>query len=170
MQMEMQRRMEAGYDCVNAGAPARVASLAALFRRERKPVVHIGHRDEDAASAFHIDAVGHAAMPCAEAKADEPVFLKTTSSGFALTDLTDYLRMAGITKLVVTGAVAGFCIDSTVRAGADLGFEMTVVRDAVIGFALPAAKLSARTIFDVTMAQLEADFARVVEAETVDAL
>jgi len=64
----------------------------------------------------------------------------------------------------VTGAVAGFCVNSTVRAGADLGFSMVVVRDAVIGFDLPAAGLSARLIFDVTMAHLEADFARVVES------
>ena len=52
-----------------------------------------------------------------------------------------------------------------VRAGADLGFRMTVVRDAVLGFDLSG--LPARTIFDVTMAHLEADFATVLDTSAI---
>ncbi|MBB4000076.1 isochorismatase family protein [Aureimonas pseudogalii] len=81
-----------------------------------------------------------------------------------------FIRTRRSAVLIVTGAVAGFCVNSTVRAGADLGFAMTVVRDAVIGFDLPEADFSARVIFEVTMAHLEADFATVVEtASIVDA-
>lgn len=164
MQMEMQRRIESGADHVNSAAPLRIAALSDAFRRRGWPVVHVRHRDADPASPFHTDAAGHAPMPCDAAREGEPVFLKTTSSGFASTDLAPYLRGNGISDLVVTGAVAGFCVNSTVRAGADLGFRMTVARDAVLGFGLRSAGLSARTIFDVTMAHLEADFARVVDA------
>ncbi|MDP3339641.1 isochorismatase family protein [Frigidibacter sp.] len=167
MQMEMQHRIEGGRDCVNASAPAKIAALAAAFRERRQPVLHIRHRDSDPASPLHADAAGYPPMACAEATAGEPVFLKTTSSGFASTDLAAWLRDHGITDLAVVGAVAGFCVNSTVRAGSDLGFTMTVVSDAVIGFDLPSAGLSARTIFDVTMAHLEADFARVVEASAL---
>lgn len=106
-------------------------------------------------------------MPCAEAVDGESIFFKNTSSGFASTNLEAHLRSNGITDLVVTGAVAGFCVNSTVRNGADLGFKMTVVRDAVIGFDLASAGQSARTIFDVTMAHLEADFAKVVDTSAV---
>lgn len=164
MQLEMQRRIDEGRDCVNPDAPARIEALARLFRRNGNPVIHIRHRDADPASPFHPDAAGYPAMTCAEALEGEPVFLKTTSSAFASTGLAACLGGKGITDLVVTGAVAGFCVNSTVRAGADLGFNMVVVRDAVIGFDLPAAGLTARVIFDVTMAHLEADFARVVES------
>ncbi len=48
------------------------------------------------------------------------------------------MRERGITHLVVVGAVAGFCVNSTVRAASDLGFAVTVVTDAVIGFDLPS--------------------------------
>lgn len=167
MQMEMQHRIEAGMDCVNPDAPDRIAALAEAFRRKGMPILHIRHRDEDAASAFHQSAAGFSVMPCAEACDDEPVFLKRTSSGFASTDLASHLRAEGITDLVVTGAVAGFCVNSTVRNGADLGFKMTVVRDAVIGFDLPDAGLSAKVIFDVTMAHLEADFAQLVDTSDI---
>ena len=39
--------------------------------------------------------------------------------------------------------------------------------DALLGFDLPSAGLSAAVIFDVTMALLEADFAAVVESAEV---
>lgn len=167
MQMEMQHRIEGGRNCVNPAAAAVIAGLAHAFRERGQPVIHIRHRDADPASPLHADAAGYPPIACAEAVAGEPVFLKTTSSAFASTDLAAWLRDRGITDLVVTGAVAGFCVNSTVRAGADLGFTMTVVSDAVLGFDLPGAGLSARTIFDVTMAHLEADFARLVEASTL---
>lgn len=167
MQMMMQQRIDAGRDCVNPDASTHVAELAGAFRQKRWPVIHIRHRDDDPASPLHPEAPGYPPMPCAEALDDEPVFLKRTSSGFASTDLEAYLRKKLITDLVVIGAVAGFCVNSTVRTGADLGFKMTVASDAVIGFDLPSANLPALTIFDVTMAHLGAGFAEVVETSSV---
>lgn len=164
MQMMMQDRMAAGRDHVNPGAPDKIAALAGAFRRDGRPVIHIRHRDDDPSSPLHPDAPGYQPMACAQALDNEPVFVKTTSSGFASTGLEACLRQEGITGLAVTGAVAGFCVNSTVRSGADLGFTMSVVRDAVLGFDLPAANLSAQAIFDVTMALLEADFATLTES------
>lgn len=167
MQMDMQNRIEAGRDCVNPDAPERIAALADAFRRQGLPVLHVRHSENDPNSAFHPDAAGYQPMACDHALEGEPVFVKTSSSAFATTDLANFLNGRGLTELFVSGAVAGFCVNSTVRAGADLGFRMTVVRDAVLGFDLPAAGQSARTIFDVTMALLEADFARMVDSAAV---
>ncbi|MEB6378582.1 isochorismatase family protein [Leclercia adecarboxylata] len=36
--------------------------------------------------------------------------------------------------------MAGFCVNATVRMGADLGLQMTVLRDAVISFELEQQK------------------------------
>lgn len=167
MQMEMQFRIDAGRDCVNPNAPARIAVLSDAFRKNGRPVIHIRHSAADPASPFHADAAGYPPMPCAEAIEGERIFLKQTSSGFASTKLEAHLREQGITELLVTGGVAGYCVNSTVRAGADLGFKMTVIRDAVIAFDLHDARLSARTVFDVTMAHLESDFAEIVDSAAV---
>jgi len=167
MQMDMQHRLDSGREHVNPEAPGNIAALAAAFRQKRQPVIHVRHRDDDPASPMHPGNAGYGPMPCDEAMEDEPVFIKTTSSAFASTHLEQHLRNAGITSLVVTGAVAGFCVNSTVRAGADLGFKMTVVRDAVLGFDLPDAGISAQAAFDVTMAFLEADFARIEDTSAV---
>lgn len=103
-------------------------------------------------------------MPCAEAVPGEPIFEKSTSSAFASTDLEAHLKANGITDLVVTGAVAGFCVNSTVRAGSDLGLNMTVVTDAVLGFELAQDAPSAQTIFDATMALLDGEFATLAQS------
>lgn len=167
MQREMERRIAAGRDCVNPDAGARIADLIAGFRRVGWPVVHVRHASHQAGAALHPASPFYPAMDCAEAREGEAVFVKAGSSGFAGTELEAHLRAEGIGRLVVVGAVAGFCVNTTVRGGSDLGFAVTVVRDAVIGFDLPEAGLSARVIFDVTMAHLAADFAVVADAAAV---
>lgn len=56
------------------------------------------------------------------------------SSGFANTDLDMQLKKHGIHKLIVIGLVAHTCIEATVRFAAELGYEVTVIRDAVADY------------------------------------
>lgn len=165
MQMDMQARLDAGRDCVNPGAGPRIAALLARFRAAGAPAIHVRHHDSDPASPMHPSAPGAAPMPCAAALPGEPVFVKSTSSAFASTGLEAHLRAAGIEEIVLCGAVAGFCVNSTARAGSDLGFRVVIARDAALGFDLPG--MSARLLFDATMALLAADFAAVVDSETL---
>jgi nicotinamidase-related amidase len=53
------------------------------------------------------------------------------SSGFANTDLDLQLKKHGIERLIVIGLIATTCVDSTVRFAAELGYDVTVVRDAI---------------------------------------
>lgn len=52
------------------------------------------------------------------------------SSGFANTDLDLQLKRHGVQKLIVIGLVATTCVEATVRFAAELGYEVTVVKDA----------------------------------------
>ncbi len=56
------------------------------------------------------------------------------SSGFANTDLDLQLKKYGIHKLIVIGLIAHTCVESTVRFAAELGYEVTVVKDATAGY------------------------------------
>jgi ureidoacrylate peracid hydrolase len=56
------------------------------------------------------------------------------SSGFANTDLDVQLKKHGIHKLIVIGLIATTCVDSTVRFAAELGYDVTMVRDATASF------------------------------------
>jgi nicotinamidase-related amidase len=56
------------------------------------------------------------------------------SSGFANTDLDLLLKTHGIHQLIVIGLLAHTCVESTVRFAAELGYQVTVVRDATASY------------------------------------
>ena len=56
------------------------------------------------------------------------------SSGFANTDLDLQLKKQGIHKLIVIGLIAHTCVEATVRFAAELGYEVTVVKDATASY------------------------------------
>ena len=56
------------------------------------------------------------------------------SSGFANTDLDLQLKKHGIHRLIVIGLIAHTCIEATVRFAAELGYDVTVVKDAVADY------------------------------------
>ena len=56
------------------------------------------------------------------------------SSGFANTDLDLQLKKHGIHQLIVIGLIAHTCVESTVRFAAELGYEVTLVKDATADY------------------------------------
>ena len=56
------------------------------------------------------------------------------SSGFANTDLDLRLKQKGITHVIVVGLLANTCIESTARYASELGYHVTLVRDATAAF------------------------------------
>jgi ureidoacrylate peracid hydrolase len=56
------------------------------------------------------------------------------SSGFANTDLDLLLKRHGIRKLIVIGLIVHTCVEATVRFAAELGYDVTVVRDATADY------------------------------------
>ena len=56
------------------------------------------------------------------------------SSGFANTDLDLQLKKHGIHQLIVIGLIAHTFIEATVRYAAELGYQVTVVKDATADY------------------------------------
>ncbi|HET6977365.1 MAG TPA: isochorismatase family cysteine hydrolase [Pyrinomonadaceae bacterium] len=56
------------------------------------------------------------------------------SSGFANTDLDLLLKKHGIQQLIVIGLIAHTCLEATVRYAAELGYDVTVVKDATADY------------------------------------
>ena len=56
------------------------------------------------------------------------------SSGFADTDLDLLLKRHGVQKLIVIGLIAHTCVEATVRYAAELGYEITVIKDATADY------------------------------------
>jgi nicotinamidase-related amidase len=60
------------------------------------------------------------------------------SSGFASTDLDLQLKQFGVSRIVLIGMVANTCLEATGRYGMELGYHVTLVRDATAAFSREA--------------------------------
>jgi ureidoacrylate peracid hydrolase len=56
------------------------------------------------------------------------------SSGFANTDLDLLLKRRGIHRVIVVGLIAHTCVESTVRFAVELGYDVTLVKDATADY------------------------------------
>ncbi len=61
-----------------------------------------------------------------------------SSSGFANTDLDLQLRQHGITHLILIGLIANTCVETTAKFAVELGYHVTLVRDATAALSFEA--------------------------------
>lgn len=168
----MADRIRAGRETATPDAPDRIAALLAHARDRGMPVIHVLHDDPHPDSPFRKGEPGAASMPCAVPLPEETVLWKHGSSAFHGTGLDAHLKAQGITELVAAGAVAAFCVTSTVRQASDLGYRVLLPQDALLGFDLPAhdgGRIDAGTVFRVTLSLLGADFATLTTVEALAA-
>lgn len=153
---------------IEAGERAR--KLAEAFRSKAFPVIHVQHLSTRPGATFFVPGTkGVEIHPCVAPHEGEAVIRKNFPNSFRDTPLLQHLRDKKITRLVVAGMMTQMCIDSTVRAATDLGFECLLAHDACAtkslsfgGVAVPAASVQA-----VFLAALNGLFARV---QSVDEL
>ena len=136
-------------------AAKNAARLLEKFRKEHKPVIHIQHNFKAFSGIYGL----------VKPIDGEKVIQKEKPSSFLGTDLLEYLQENEITHLVVAGMMTHMCVDTTVRACQDHGFEVTVIDDACATMALKhdGKKIDAETVHAVYMASLDEMFAKVVK-------
>jgi nicotinamidase-related amidase len=86
-----------------------------------------------------------------------------TSSGFSNTNLDTILKQKGITRVILVGLIANTCLESTGKYAVDLGYHVTLVRDATAA-ASPEAMRCAHDINGPTYAHAILTTAEVVAA------
>ncbi|CAG8956846.1 hypothetical protein HYFRA_00012301 [Hymenoscyphus fraxineus] len=69
-------------------------------------------------------------------KGDVVVSKHWCSSSFQNTDLEYQLRQRGVQSLVMGGMTANTCLESTARYAYELGFNVTLLKDATAGFSV----------------------------------
>jgi len=134
-------------------AAAAASRLLAAWRDRRAPVVHVQHVwDAPGAEFFQPGTPGVEIHPSVAPGAGETLVTKSEPNAFLGTGLEAHLRglAAEPVELVVAGMMSSMCVDATVRAAADLGFEVTVAHDACAaadlvfgGVRVPAAQVHA---------------------------
>jgi nicotinamidase-related amidase len=86
------------------------------------------HLDERA--PLHPSQAGWPIYAAIAPQAGEPIVDKTHSDSFWDTNLQAILNDLGVQKLIVAGMQTDYCVDTTCRRAASLGYEVTLVGDA----------------------------------------
>jgi nicotinamidase-related amidase len=112
-------------------AAQNAAELLQCFRDHALPTVHIQHVSLAPDATFFISGWWgsdiHDITPHYEG---EPLVQKHYPNAFRETDLLSMLREWDIERVIITGMMTHMCVDATVRAAADHGFQVIVAEDA----------------------------------------
>ncbi|MEV9639786.1 cysteine hydrolase family protein [Mammaliicoccus sciuri] len=113
-------------------AAANAAKVLEWFRKNNKEnIFHVQHIAGDPSLGFFLpDTEGAEILETVQPLENENIIVKHFPNSYLKTDLESKLRENGVTKVVVVGMMTHMCIDATVRASVDLGFETTLIEDA----------------------------------------
>ena len=153
----------------NAEADANGLALLDAWRARGRPIIHVRHDSVSEGSTLAAGQPGNAFRPGFGPQGDEPVVSKSVNAAFIGTDLDLRLRRLGAAHLVVFGISTDMCVSTTVRVGANLGWDMVLVGDACDCFDMPDGAggiIPAREIHAAHVATLGFEFARL--ARTAD--
>jgi len=140
------------------------------FRETGEPIVHMQHIwDGPDAPFFKKGTAGTEIYPLVAPADGETVIQKDEANSFLGTALEEKLRADGIDELVVAGMMSSMCVDATVRAGADLGFGMTVIHDgcAAPNLEFGGKAVSGPDVHAAFMAALGSGYATLVTSDEV---
>ena len=153
----------------NPECEANIAALVTEWRERRQPVVFVRHDSTEPASPFRPGEPGNALRDFLDGEPDLLVAKSVNSSFEGSPDLAGWLRSERIERIAVCGVQTNMCCESTARAGADRGFDVTFVLDATHTFDIPAhdggGTITADELARVTASNIEDEFGRVVSTE-----
>lgn len=130
--------------------------LLSHFRKHSLPVIHIRHISNRPGSTFFLpDTEGADIHQCVSPTGGEEIVRKHFPNSFFQTNLLNLLKSKEITNLVICGMMTHMCVDATVRAAKDLGYNSVLIEDAC---ATKDLKFKERTVkaTDVQIAFLSA--------------
>lgn len=122
-------------------AARRAAALLQCFRQHGGRHLHIQHESTRPGATFFLRGTPGIAIHDSVAHFEgEPLVVKHYPNAFRETHLLQLLRDWDIQRLVLCGMMTHMCVDATVRAAADFGFQVIVAADACATRALAYAE------------------------------
>ena len=143
-----------------------------VFRAAGLPVLHMRHVWDAPDAAFMRPGTPGVEINDRVAPTEgETVLQKAEPNSFVDTGLESALRGRDVDEVVVAGMMTSMCVDSTVRAAVDLGFEVTLVHDACAAPDLEfgGTAVDGRTVHAAFVAALADGYAAPVAAASVAA-
>ncbi len=134
------------------------------FRENNLLVAHVQHIATRPTATFFIpNTVGAEIHDNVKPSGNEKRVIKHYPNSFKETNLLDFLISNNITDLVICGMMTHMCIDATVRAAKDFGFNITLIGDACAtkDLEINGEKVSAENVHNSFLAALSYFYATV---------
>jgi nicotinamidase-related amidase len=131
----------------------RAAQLARAFREQGLPVVLVNvsgrapGRTDAGIPKFSFPADWTELVPELDQSPGDHIVTKQRWGAFLGTSLDDYLRQRGVTQVVLAGVATSVGVESTARSAYDLGYNVTLVVDAMTDRDADAHRHSVEKIF-----------------------
>lgn len=121
----------------NPDVDANGLALLAAWRSVGRPIIHVRHDSVTPGSTLAPGAPGNAFRPGFDPLTGEALVTKGVNSAFIGTDLDLRLKRLGARHVVAFGISTDMCVSTTIRTGANMGWDMILVPDASDCFELP---------------------------------
>ncbi|MGX8266150.1 cysteine hydrolase family protein [Anaerostipes caccae] len=140
-----------------------IKDLLKDFRKQDLPVIYIRHESING-TFLTINTDGVQIHNDIKPLDTETVIVKHYPNSFYETNLQNKLVENGVTELVVCGMMTHMCIDTTIRAAKDYGYELTLISDGCATKELEwnGDYIPADTVQSIFMASLNQKFANVI--------
>lgn len=147
-----------------------IRRLLALWRQKNWPVLHIKHDERTTTSSYHTHGPWNGIKAEVAPIAGETIITKEQNSAFIGTQLDEVLKAMSVTRFVLTGVVIHNSMDATIRTGKALGYTIILPSDATTAVPVKGRdgkSWDAATVYDLTLAILDGEYADVTTSDEV---
>jgi len=154
----------------STAAGENTSGLIDLCRKKSIEIIHVQHVSVRSGAVFFLPGTAgvefhHMVKPAA----GEKIIIKNHANSFRDTDLNAYLKSQNISGLVITGMMTHMCVDSTVRAAFDLGYQCILAADccATRSLKIGTREIPAEDVQYSFLAALDNSFCRVMKKDDI---
>lgn len=154
----------------NRNAEEIAGKVLQLWRELGLPVFHIRHSSTNPNSLLHERNDGFEFNENVLPLKNEMIITKTVNSAFIGTNLKEILDRNNIKTLVIAGITTNHCVSTTTRMAGNFGYEVYLLSDVTACFdriGINGEKYDAELIHLTTLANLNEEFAKVVDSENL---
>lgn len=157
----------------NPQSEQRIAELLAAWREARLPIFFTLHDSREDASPLKLSLESGKSMPGLEPRPGEVVVVKDVNSGFTGTSLELKLRRCGVSRVVVAGYFTNMCVETTVRAAGNMGYDTYLAHDACAAgnrAGINGEMFDAEQVHAMSVANMHGEFCTAIRSSEAIAL
>ncbi|MDO5088276.1 MAG: cysteine hydrolase family protein [Leptotrichiaceae bacterium] len=146
----------------------KIIQILKYFRKNGFPVYYIKHISKKEGAGFFLpNTKGAEIHEKIRPLSKEKVIVKHFHNSFFKTELHKELQKDSINELVICGMMTHMCVDTTVRAGKDLGYNIILIEDGCTtkGLEWNGMQICAEAVQNVYMSSLNNKFAKVMKLD-----